>query len=137
MGDIASLNINGNVYGLKDEVARAAGGGGSGYVLKCFEFVNFNKTNKSVTVESDYGGCIYAQCRYGGQSNYLDIHGSVKVDGVNCDAGLFVSVSPGSMNNITRLYQIPFCNNIAFNINYSGQYSHTANYAVFKYVKLT
>ena len=48
MGDIASLNINGVTYGLKDEVARSGGGGGS--VLGYGQFGQFVNIRNSITL---------------------------------------------------------------------------------------
>ena len=132
MGDIASLNINGTVYGLKDEVARAGSGGGSGYILKCFESGSVSSDN-SVFVSSDTGGCIYA-CGQLTSRTWSKI-GSLSIDGISCISDSFVTSReatyttnvPGGIS-----YTIPFCNNISI----TGIGSMSVYYSVFKYVKL-
>lgn len=133
MGDIASLNINGTVYGLKDEVARAgSGGGGSGYILKCFESGSVRSSN-SVFISSDTGGCIYASGSVDSRT-YGKI-GSLYIDGISCISNSFITSReanyttnvPGGIS-----YTIPFYNNI----NITGIGSYGVDYSVFKYVKL-
>ena len=134
MGDIASLNINGTMYGLKDEVARAgSGGGGSGYILKCFESGSVGSGN-SVFISSDTGGCIYASGEYAGATSYSKLS-TVKVDGISCDASSFASrqESNGLSLGSGISYAIPFYSNV--NMYASGK-NRSISYSVFKYVKL-